>query len=176
MVAPMTSSLATLSLSAGSPGDVTYLAVPVRISSQLMQPQSPFLLPLPEDSIDEIPPVPASDAVTQTTASLDSLVVVNQPSCDKQTLVNQVSSSTSIEVQVVTTNDLVADDDSSSTSSSQPQVEPSQDVLDVRSHRIDDHPEPNVCVCSSWSHLLKNPIKNLMNSDPCHLLVRVTAP
>lgn len=128
----MTSNLATLSLGS-APGDsVTYLAVPVRLSGgcAALQP-SPFLLPLPEDSIDEIPPVPASDAVTQTTASLDSLVVVNQPSCDKQTLVNnQVESkacSIEAQVQVVTTND-VADTDSSTSSFN----DDSQDVLDVR--------------------------------------------
>ena len=84
----MTSSLATLNLT----GDLTYLAVPVRIAtptSQKEQPQSFLLPPVSEDGNEEVeaqllpppiptpppPPSPSSmDAVTQTASSEENLV------------------------------------------------------------------------------------------------------
>ena len=71
--------------SVGASADVTYLAVPVRIAASPTLPRAsmhhpPFVIPEPiflptlneELTIDEIP-APTSDAITQTTASLDNL-------------------------------------------------------------------------------------------------------
>ena len=90
----MTSTLAaTLNFTGGSAStsDVTYLAVPVRLAAsptlphrQNSQIPDPTLLPTLNEEIikvDEIP-APTFDAVTQTTASLDSLPTAKENSCD----------------------------------------------------------------------------------------------
>ena len=68
---------------------ITYLAVPIRISAPV---RDPFLLPLPEEGAAVCPtedfiPAPFLDAVSQTTASLDNLVL-NTP-CDNKISVDE---------------------------------------------------------------------------------------
>ena len=132
-----------MSVGGGGSSDFTYLAVPVRIAApaSIYQPASrePLVLPaLPEDALlDDFAaeiPAPNLDAVTQTSASLDNLILRPPSSCDnglddKNNPFLPTSASNCLDSIVVTTTTTVASVETASLTEVDLEDE---DALDVR--------------------------------------------